>query len=63
VAVRYDWEPTAVGMGSVRLWVSDAVVAEADGVPTAPMGYSMVQEGLTKRGRTSVAVDDVGWER
>jgi arylsulfatase len=45
-AVRYDWEPTAVGEGTVRLWVNDVIVAQAHGVPTAPMGYSMVQEGL-----------------
>ena len=35
-----------MGVGSVRLCVNDALVAQADDVPTAPMGYSMVQEGL-----------------
>ncbi|MEZ5341064.1 MAG: arylsulfatase [Acidimicrobiales bacterium] len=46
VAVRYEWEPTARGVGNVRLFVDDELSSEALDVKTAPMGYSMVQEGL-----------------
>ena len=46
-AVRYEWQPTAFGVGTVRLFVDDHLVASADEVATAPRGYSMVQEGLS----------------
>lgn len=47
VAVRYEWDPTAFGVGTVRLFVDDQPAASADDVATAPRGYSMVQEGLS----------------
>ena len=34
-------------MGTVRLFVDDVPAGSAEGVPTAPRGYSMVQEGLS----------------
>lgn len=46
VAVEFEWQPTAIGIGTVKLLVDGSVVAEAADVATAPMGYSMVQEGL-----------------
>lgn len=46
-AVGYEWQPTAFGVGTVRLFVDDHLVASADEVATAPRGYSMVQEGLS----------------
>jgi arylsulfatase A-like enzyme len=59
VAVRYEWLPVGVGVGSVRLLVDGQVVSETHNVETTPRGYSMVQEGL-QIGRSwgpSVSVD------
>ncbi len=50
IAVRYEWEPTARGVGNVKLFVDDVLSTEAHDVKTAPMGYSMVQEGLVVAG-------------
>ena len=47
VALRYEWEPLAPGLGNVRLLVDDELVASADDVPSNPRGYSMVQEGFS----------------
>jgi arylsulfatase len=47
LAVRFEWEPTAPGVGDVRLLVDGHVAASLDGVRSAPRGYSMVQEGLS----------------
>jgi arylsulfatase len=47
VAVRYEWHPSAPGVGDVRLFVDDGLAASLDDVRSAPRGYSMVQEGLS----------------
>ncbi|MFW2334649.1 arylsulfatase [Ilumatobacter sp.] len=47
LAVRYEWHPSAPGVGDVRLFVDDEIVASLDDVRSAPRGYSMVQEGLS----------------
>lgn len=46
VELRYEWQPTAVGRGIARLFVDGTLDLEQHDVPTAPLGYSMVQEGL-----------------
>lgn len=46
VEFRYEWEPVERGVGNVRLFINNDLSCEASGVKTAPMGYSMVQEGL-----------------
>jgi hypothetical protein len=46
VVVGYEWQPSAVGVGTMRLLVDGVVVSETAGVETTPRGYSMVQEGL-----------------
>ena len=45
-ALRYEYEPVDIGVGTVRLLVNGAVVASREGVRTAPMGFSNVTEGL-----------------
>jgi len=44
--VEFRWQPVEVGLGDVTLLVDGEVVAEHPAMATAPMGYSMVQEGL-----------------
>ena len=46
VEVRFEWEPIEAGLGNVTLFVDGAEVARHDSMRSAPMGYSMVQEGL-----------------
>ena len=47
LSVRYEWHPSAPGVGDVRLYIDDQLAASADDVRSAPRGYSMVQEGLS----------------
>ncbi len=45
--IGVEWEPTAVGRGTLTMRVDGTIVATAESVDTAPRGYSMVQEGLS----------------
>jgi len=46
IKLTYVWQPSGVGKGTVQLLIDGVIAVEAPDVPTAPMGYSMVQEGL-----------------
>ena len=44
--MRFEWEPIEAGLGNVTLFVDGVEVARHEAMRSAPMGYSMVQEGL-----------------
>jgi len=44
--VRFEWAPIEAGLGDVTLFVDGEQVARHEAMKSAPMGYSMVQEGL-----------------
>lgn len=46
ISVGYEWEPTELGRGNVRLLVNGETVASLAGVRTAMRGMSFAQEGL-----------------
>ena len=62
IAVRYEWEPTARGVGNVKLFVDDVLSTEAHDVKTAPMGYSMVQEGLATGRSWGTSIDPESYD-
>lgn len=45
-SLRFEYEPLDIGYGKVRLRVDGEIVATAERVRTAPMGYSNALEGL-----------------
>lgn len=47
LALRVGWEPLEPGLGTLSLHLDGAQVCRAARVPSAPRGYSMVQEGLS----------------
>jgi len=46
IELTFAWEPIERGVGNATLHLDGVEVARKDGMLTAPMGYSMVQEGL-----------------
>ncbi len=46
LALRAGWEPLEPGVGTLTLHLDGTEVCREERVPSAPRGYSMVQEGL-----------------
>lgn len=45
-SLGFEYEPVDIGFGHVRLLVDGQVVASSERVPTPPMGYTNLSEGL-----------------